>query len=219
MTTNKTSLTCPVHGDKFMDEYSYRCLACLSYNQGNDKVGKRKPSKADKPLPYRFDDRNRVQTDKRGVPTVEALRSFGLTMAKHPERLAELLLETRRPAGVAKERFGVAARKASRTPMINADPKNIGRGLDWYKAQLDERRYSPAKDKVYKRIVVKPTTLQTAKAGRTSAFWGERLWTVFTLKYSKGYIITTDNGETSKRFPTYGELKSAITKSGWEVVR
>jgi hypothetical protein len=58
-----------------------------------------------------------------------------------------------------------------------------------------------------------------AKFGRNSAFWGERLWTVFTLRYSRGYVVQTDIGDDSRVFNTMGEVNAAIKASGWEIVR
>lgn len=99
--------------------------------------------------------------------------------------------------------------------MLNADPQSL-KFLDHDKAV---RKGRIPKGLLYKRIVVKPLNGRNARMGRNNSFWGEREWLVHTLRYGRGYILTTDTADESKVFPTYGELASAIRKSGWEILR
>lgn len=137
-------------------------------------------------------------------------------MLKDPEYAAEVRFQLRRPRNVDKTRFLISGRSACKEPMLNASPDSIRRGLD-YKEQRSKTRLP--KQKMVEKIIVKPTSLKTAKLGYTSANWTQRLWQVFTLKYAKGFVIVTDMGMETPPFNSMGELKSAIRKSGWEIVK
>lgn len=136
-------------------------------------------------------------------------------MAADPVYAAEIQLEMRRPGRHSKARHHIAARAAAKEPMLNASPDSIRNGLAYHEPSHKDRL---VKGKVYVHLIVKPTTGAAAKAEGLKS-WVERRWTVYTLKYSKGFVIVTDRGSESRVFPTYGELRSALNKSGWEIVR
>lgn len=70
---------------------------------------------------------------------------------------------------------------------------------------------------VVEYIIVKPTCMQTAKHG--GAGWRQRTWKIYPLRYAKGFLAVTDAGVETEKFPSIQTLKSAIKKSGWELVR
>ena len=99
----------------------------------------------------------------------EAGLAFLKRIASDEVLASQVMLKQRRPAGVSKERFGVAVRAASREPMLAANPESIASGLDWKHADETVKKRSVAKGGIFKRIVVKPASLRTAKYGRNSA--------------------------------------------------
>lgn len=135
-------------------------------------------------------------------------------MQEDPAYAAEIMLDARRPAKHSKARHHIAARAAAKEPMLNASPDSIRNGLAYQEPSHKDRL---VKGQVYTHLIVKPATGAAAKAeGQKS--WVERRWTVYTLKYSKGLVIVTDRGSESRVFPSYGELRSALNKSGWRIV-
>ena len=211
------SLECPVHKTKYQKD-TFRCSACDHQHHG-ERVGRRARVKRDNPLQYNHDAAITVPKDKTGRIRPGALAELLTAMGKDPARLAMLEAASRRPAGVSKERFQIAIRASVQEPMLTAHKRSVEKGLDFKHLDESNRKSRVPKGPVYAKLVVRPLALRNAKHGRTSPFWGERLWYVRTLKYASGYVITTDIGDDSRTFPTFGELKSAITKSGWEVVR
>ena len=161
-----------------------------------------------RPLPH---DHDAGLTCKATTKNIKQAQAFLLSLCADPVRSAQLSLAIRRPAGVSKERFGAAATASAREPMLTANPGSV--------LVQEEHSTRQAKGKLVKRIVVKPLSRSNAKMGRSSSFWGERTWAIYQLKYSRGYTITTDYGADSGIFRTVGELVSAVTKSGWEVIR
>lgn len=144
-----------------------------------------------------------------------SLRAIKDRMERDPAWAAAVEHDMRRPKGISSTSHHIAGRAAVKEPMLNADPQSIRNGLDYKEVQRNNRL---PKDKLYASLVVKPVTRAAAKAeGHTS--WVERRWTVHTLKYARGFVIVTDKGDESRVFPTYGELKSAIQKSGWRIIR
>lgn len=140
-------------------------------------------------------------------------------IARHKAAIAmsrEHALEMRRPGGVDKARFGMAVTKAAREPMLNAHPQSITKGLLYKEPRRKDRQ---AKGTLFKRIIVKPTCLQTARYKCPGGYWGERAWCVYTLKYSPGFVIVTDHGDETPKFDNYGSLRRAIKLSGWELLR
>ena len=128
-----------------------------------------------------------------------------------PVRIAALESDGRRPSGVSKARYGIAIRSANKTPMLNADPSDTQNALE---GKTRAFKSGVMKGKVWKRIVVKPDSAKNGKAG-----WQERLWYVYEMKYARGLVIVTDEGDESKVFPTWGEMHSAIIQSGWRLVK
>lgn len=219
--------TCPIHTEKEREAFdkrenyktpSPRCRVCEHANK-SALVGKTHVGKQNKPLRYDYDASYTLTRRPDGTFNASNAAAFLRRVAKDEVLSSQLDLKSRRPSGVSKERFGVAVRHAAREPMLTANPEVMTSGLDWNKQDASLKRRRVAKGMLYKRIVVKPSRLTTAKYGRNSAFWGEREWLVHTLKYGRGYTITTDIGDDSSVFPTYGELASAIRKSGWEILR
>jgi hypothetical protein len=147
--------------------------------------------------------------------SVEGWPSLLKRMSSDPVLAADVAFQLRRPRRVDRTRFLLAGHSAAKEPMLNADPQSIRNGLN-YKEQQSKTRLP--KQRVVERIIVKPMSLKTAKLGYTSANWTQRLWQVWNLKYAKGFVIVTDMGMETPPFNSMGELKSAIRKSGWEIV-
>jgi hypothetical protein len=212
------STSCPVHGAKFIGRGaaggdSYQCGECLKITatRGHKKkMSLREFQDIFKPGGYV------MHGDKLDPEDFERT----LKIISHDEvRAASLAADARRPRGTDKVRFGVAIRAAAREPMLNADRDSIRLGLDYRKLEDYAKSKAPAVTGDPAYIVVKPTCGQTAKYGRNSTFWGERLWKVYRLKYASGFVARTDVGHTTKHFPTMGELLSAIEQSGWTRIR
>lgn len=207
--------TCPTHDPKHMDQTTGRCTACAAQH-AELRVGRFHLRRGDKPLPYNHDA---DVTMKVRVGHRKEAADFLRNVCGDEIRAGQLRLMVERPPGVAKERFGVAVRAAARQPMLNANPASIRHGLDANHASREQRQKGVKKAGIAARLVIKPKTMANAKYGRNSAFWGERLWTVFTLRYSRGYVVQTDIGDDSRVFNTMGEVNAAIKASGWEIVR
>lgn len=164
-------------------------------------------------LPTPMELRNRDA--KSGRPRTGAMMlAIVEKMAEDPAYAAEILLEARRPGKHSKARHHISARAACKEPMLNASPDSIRNGLAYNEPSHKGRL---VKGQKYADLIVKPTTLAASKADGVGS-WVERRWQVFSLRYSSGYIIVTDKGSESRVFPTYGELRSALNKSGWQVV-
>jgi hypothetical protein len=128
----------------------------------------------------------------------EAWPEIAARCVNDPIFAADMAFQLRRPRRVDKTRYLLAGHSAARVPMLNASPDSIRNGLN-YKEQ-------------------RSNSLKTAKLGYTSPNWTQRLWQVFSLKYAPGFVIVTDMGMETSPFGSMGELKSAIRKSGWEIV-
>lgn len=135
-------------------------------------------------------------------------------LAKDPARLAGLQAMLRKPVGVSKTRHAMALHRHE--PMLNARPETMKRSLAYKDAEGSPKL---RKGQRVGRIIVKAASLKASRYGGRAGFWGERLWTVFTTEYGRGYFIQTDEGHHTASFGSVGELKSAITQSGWRIVR
>lgn len=144
------------------------------------------------------------------------IRAWAKRLLDNPVEMADWKFRKRRFRGTSQHQRDVISAKTLREPVLNALPESVSRGLLYKERETKDRI---PKDRLYDTIVVKPVTSAAAIAGRSSTFWGERRWTVYRAKYTRGYVLVTDTNAESKLFPTYGELKSAIIKSGWEIVR
>lgn len=229
--------TCPVHGERFIEpmelhkvdpktgrEWSERnanagrCSACTDYNVNDYRAGraKRQPLREVRAKPRGPAKREvgpgYIVTDAFHVPPADFARFLTrLGDGKEPERASELAAASRRPAGTSSAAYGVAIRRASRTPMLNADAAGVTDAL----ARGERETYKMPTQGMVKQLIVKPKALAVGKI----AGWWERRWTLHSLKYAKGFCIKTDDGKYSKAFRTIGELESAVRKSGWEIIR
>lgn len=209
--------TCPVHGDKYIGRGaavtdSFQCGECLRLSSTRGRTKKmslREFQDIFKPNGY-------VMHGTSLDP--ESFRNTLHKVSHDEPRAAAIAADARRPRGTDRARFGIAIRAAAREPMLNADRDSIRLGLDYNYS--DFRKTSKvAKHKVEAYITVKPTCLEAAKFARNSAFWGERLWRIMSLKFAPGFVAVTDSGHDTSRFNTIGELLAAINKSGWERIR
>lgn len=148
--------------------------------------------------------------------TPEGLDSLLHRMMTDPALAAEIANRLRKPSNVSQSRYNLASRHAVREPTLNAAANSIANGLKYHEKNPKDRI---VRGKVYARLVITPGTLKNAKLGRTHAFWEERLWNVYSLRYSSGFIVVTDDGSESKVIASFGEVKSAIVKSGWNIIR
>lgn len=148
-------------------------------------------------------------------PIVFKAADFAKLAETEPAEFAEMATAARRPNGVSTVAHGIATRKAAGEPMLTANPRMIVDAME-----RGRKTAKMPKGRLYANLVVKPLTVRNAKLGAAGAgFWGERVWRVYNLKYSSGVVAVTDRGAETAMFSTIGELKSAIRKSGWEIVR
>lgn len=194
------SRDCPVHGKEMP------CYMCSAHNHAAKGPRRKQPLREKKPI----QTLGYIVTGGQVDPSKLADWLRGL--ADDPVRIAGIEADGRRPGGVNRERFGVAIRAACGTPMLCAQPAEVFHALEG-KTRI-KRNARLDKAGVYKRIVVKPTTARTGAAG-----WGDRLWLVYNLKYSKGVVVVTDEGDESKVFPQYSELRKALLASGWSILK
>lgn len=164
-------------------------------------------------LPTPMEKRTR---DQPYTLSIEGLPALVEKMQKDPTFAADIAHQLRRPRGVDKRRHMISGRKAAQEPMLNAPRDTIERALAYREPTHRDRL---VKGELYDRLVVKPRCIEAAKKEYAGAFWGERLWNIYTLRYSRGFVIVTDKGSESRTFPSMGELKSAIRKSGWDIIR
>lgn len=122
----------------------------------------------------------------------------------------------RQPRKVDRIKHGISGRAAADEPMLNASKSSIDNGLRYRETDHKSR---VAKGALHQRIVVKPVSRQAALFGYPGGNWGERLWSIYHLKYARGLVAVTENGLETAVFKTEGELHSAISKSGWEIAR
>ena len=135
---------------------------------------------------------------------------------RDPAALATLSAASRRPKGVSVQAHGIAIRAAAGDRMITANPRDVREDLDLNSIKHTKRIPKGAR---YGYIVVKPRTLQNAKLNRTSGYWGERVWTIYNLKYSNGLVIVTDQGDETRSFNSMGHLQALVRRSGWEIIK
>lgn len=138
--------------------------------------------------------------------------AFLLGLEKDPAKKAAFLAEGRRPGNVSRAAYGISSRKTLREPMLNANPRETQKALEGKHHIPKGMRLD--KDKPFKRLVVKPNSHITGKNG-----WYERLWTIHHLRYSKGIVGVTDEGEETLVFPDWSSMAASIRKSGWQIIR
>lgn len=145
-----------------------------------------------------------------------AAKSIVERMLNDPVYKAEIEHALRKPVNVDRFKHGAAGRAAAGIPMLNASKDSIAQGLNYREHGHKDNK---PKGALFGRIVVKPTSVATAKLDHPGGFWGERTWSIYNLKYAPGVVAVTDHGKQTASFPTVGELMAAIGKSGWEVTR
>lgn len=148
--------------------------------------------------------------------SIEGFPDLIKRMEKDPTFAADIAHQLRRPKRVGRREHMISGRKAAQEPMLNAPRDTIERALAYREPTAKDR---VAKGQLFEQFVVKPRCGEAAKQEYGAAFWGERLWNVYTLRWARGFVIVTDKGSESRTFLTMGELKSAIRKSGWDIIR
>lgn len=193
--------TCPTHHSEMP------CRECVLEQHHRD--GGRHKIKSDprEPEPFYVPKLSPKATHAERVDFLERL-------AKDPARVAGLQAMLRKPVGVSKTRHALALHR--REPMLNARPEAMKRSLAYKDAEGSPKL---RKGDRRGRLIVTANSLQASRYGGRAGFWGERLWTVYSTEYGRGFFIQTDEGHHTASFPTIGELKSAITQSGWRIVR
>lgn len=136
--------------------------------------------------------------------------------ADDPVYAADLMHSLRRPRRVDRAKHEISGRAAVRQPMLNGPKDSLESALKYREPDV-KTRVPKLKREWY--MIVKPASLQAARAETGASNWVERRWDVYSLKYAPGFVIVTDKGAESRTFPSRGELLSAVTKSGWEIVR
>lgn len=124
------------------------------------------------------------------------------------------LTDLRRPSGVAPGRFGVALHKGGRHPMLNAEKKSVERAMA--ERFQETAGTSHAKDKVIKRIIVKP---ESPAAAGVAGTWASHVWEVWSLKYSPGLVLRNHKGQESAVFPGWGKVKATLEKLGFKIIK
>jgi hypothetical protein len=196
---------CPVHGRvKENDWNGHSCKLCIAHNAANG--GRRKAQ----PLRERYEDDGVERYTYSGDFDIKDFQKYMERLSKDPARMAAALSDARRPRRVDRVRFGVAVRKSE--PMLNASAASIRYGL----SGVDDQPITHAKKKVYRTVKVKPTCMATAKMAGGS--WRERDWTVWTLEYSDGLVLVTEDGKESSVFSGWKSLVRAINGSGWGII-
>jgi hypothetical protein len=190
------------HSRKFLNPNTGRCAKCSATNEAR---GRQKPqAKSDWKPQHQHDAEFPVALD--GRVDREAFKGFLDDVLDDPIRKASFMAEGRRPGNVGRAAYGIAMRRTLREPMLNADPRRVREALE-----------RPEKSRVpklppFKRIVVKPV-LPVARG------WYERVWTIHQLRYTRGVIAVTDEGDETQIFPQYSDLRAAIGRAGWKVVK
>lgn len=197
---------CPVH------KHEMPCHACAHINLTAPGKGRRQRLREDQP--YR--PAGYIVT---GDVDQKDLERFIKRIGDDPVRLAEMQANARRPFGQDRARWGMALTTNARIPVLTANPESIRLGLDASRSDEYIRKHRPALFQRVASLVVKPTCIKTAKYGRNSPFWGDRLWGMFNLKYAKGFLCVTDLHDYTSTFRTHGELLAAVEQSGWKIVR
>lgn len=191
------------HSRRFLDIHSGQCLKCREINESR---GRQKPKdKSDWRPKHQHDAEFQLELDGRVNPA--KFREFLDAVMDDPIRFAAFMAEGRRPGNVGKAAHGIVMRKASREPMLNADPRRVQKALE-----RPEKNRLP-KMPPFKRIIVKPTNHTTGAKG-----WYDRVWTIHQLRYSRGVVAVTDDGSETMVFPQYSELRKAILGSGWNII-
>lgn len=195
------------HHRRYLDVVTGACTECARVN---DMRGRVKPQSKRQWTPL-------GDNGEGGYPVVEGKPIDPVDFARYldhvlddPIRKAQFMAEGRRPGNCGRGAYGIALRAATREPMLNADPAKTRESLEGrkqYKGRLDKL---PA----FKRIVVKPSKGVTGQRG-----WMERMWSVHQLKYGRGVVAVTDDGDETLVFPQYSDLRKSIIASGWQIIR
>lgn len=164
-------------------------------------------------LPLREPDRPEKLHWLTGRTTEERIRQIQ-SLANDPVRFAAAAADSRRPVGVPRARHGVAIRHAAGDRMLTAQPSEV-------KEALRKQGAPPSliSAGLYERMVVKPKTGAAARAGRSSSFWGERSWAIHRPKYGRGFFIRYDTGGDSRVYQSIADLRGAVKRSGFEIIR
>lgn len=195
------------HHRRYLDVVSGACTECQRINEGR---GRTKPQSKREFRPTGQNGAGYMVTGDSIDP--KDFAAHLLRIQEDPVRFAQFMAEGRRPGNVSRAAYGIATRRAVREPMLNANPRETQKALEGKhhvprNARLD-------KDKPFKRIVVKPNSSITGKNG-----WYERLWTIHHLRYSRGIVGVTDEGEETLVFPDWFSMRKSIVGSGWQIIR
>lgn len=163
----------------------------------------------------RFDRRVFVPVNNGSdITTLAGYDNWLRGLKEDPARAAAVLVDLRRPAGVNRNHYGVAAFKGGREPMLNADKRAVERSLSRH---FDEHGSKHAKLKCFKIIEVKPESPQAAKVNGNS--WSQHQWEVWTLRYSPGLVLRNHRGDESDVFPGWGKMKSTLEEIGFKIIK
>lgn len=134
----------------------------------------------------------------------------------HPDKCLEASInaDLRRPTTVGERRYRTALVMGTREPMLNAQKKTVEKDLRTH--AFDSSGSTHAKDRLYKTVLVKPTT---GKAAQTAGSWATHEWKVYTLKFSPGLVLVNNRGEETDVFPGWGKIKSTLEALGFQVIR
>lgn len=197
-------MACPQHPLIDLNDVTRKCDVCDTIN--NSHLAGRSKKRGHYIFKPDYGDRYPLRTDG----TVANSEDFGKWLQKlvdDPVRLAQAMADVRRPGGVSGAAHGVAIRSAVKEPMLSAEnPFGYLR-----KAARPKQAALLA---VVKRFPVKPNNYKVALGN-----WLVREWSLWTLKYTAGFVIMDDKGNQSNSFASWHLAKEAIEASGYTLVK
>lgn len=167
---------------------------------GTGRLGVIKPNKRDN-TPPRFYGVRRKPTP------AEKLEAEIETCLTSPGLAKRLVAEAR--AARKTGRDGIALR-APIEPLLNADPRATVEAL------MHPKSPRHPKDRLVRVVRVKP---RTSRAANYCKGWMEREWHIYSLQYSKGFVLIDHMGhETSTVFTGIGKVLNAIRSVQMEIL-
>lgn len=197
-------MECPQHPLVPLNGVTRKCDTCETINTGH-YAGRSKKKGF-----HVFKPENEIAYPTRTNGTVADGKDFAEWFArlqKDPARMAQINADLSRPGRVSRAAHGVAMRSAGKEPMLSADDP-------FGYLRKNSKPPAIALGECVKRYPVKPNHYKVALGN-----WLVREWTLWTPKYSKGFIIRDDKGNQSQVFASWHLAKEAIEASGFVLIK